>query len=428
MRYGAPTHRLEEYMRKSARRLEVEAQFLYMPGCMIISFDSADIGATEVKIVRENQGVELGRLLEVHDIYKLVIHNQLSAGDANKRLDDLFKRGPRYNRLVRIFFYGLASATVGPFGFDARPIDMPLAFVLGTLVGFLQLIVSARSESYYNVFEVTAAVITTFAARGLGSIGGGEIFCFSALAQSAIALILPGFLVLCGALELQSRNLIAGSVRMVYAIIYSLFLGFGITIGIALYGLVDSNATQATTCSNQTLPSYTKFAFVPVFTLSLCVVNQAKWKQMPVMIGISLIGYVVNFFSAQRFTNNVQVADAAGAFAVGIVGNLYSRMYQGMSAAAILPAIFVLVPSGISASGSLISGIASANQILYKNNTGVTTVSNGTQASSSVDVNDTVFNVGYTMIQIAIGLTIGLFISALLVYPFGKKRSGLFSF
>lgn len=38
------------------------------------------------------------------------------------------------------------------------------------------------------------------------------------------------------------------------------------------------------------------------------------------------------------------------------------------------------------------------------------------------------FNVAGTMIQIAIGITIGLFLSALVVYPLGKKRSGLFSF
>jgi hypothetical protein len=30
MMYGAPTHRLEEYMNMSARVLEIEAQFLYM--------------------------------------------------------------------------------------------------------------------------------------------------------------------------------------------------------------------------------------------------------------------------------------------------------------------------------------------------------------------------------------------------------------
>jgi hypothetical protein len=38
-----------------------------------------------------------------------------------------------------------------------------------------------------------------------------------------------------------------------------------------------------------------------------------------------------------------------------------------------------------------------------------------------------VFNVAASMIQIAIGITVGLFMAALLVYPMGKKRSGLWT-
>ena len=146
------------------------------------------------------------------------------------------------------------------------------------------------------MFEVSAAVLTSFLARAFGSIRGGQLFCFSALAQSAIALILPGYLVLCASLELQSRSIIAGSVRIVYAIIYSLFLGFGITIGTAVYGLFDSNATTATKCANP-MNRYWTWCFVPAFALCLAVINQAKWKQTPVMMLIAFAGYIVNFFS-----------------------------------------------------------------------------------------------------------------------------------
>lgn len=44
------------------------------------------------------------------------------------------------------------------------------------------------------------------------------------------------------------------------------------------------------------------------------------------------------------------------------------------------------------------------------------------------DLNTIVFNVGFSMIQVAIGITVGLFLAALIVYPLGKRRSGLFSF
>lgn len=57
------------------------------------------------------------------------------------------------------------------------------------------------------------------------------------------------------------------------------------------------------------------------------------------------------------------------------------------------------------------------------------TVSNGTRAGlMGGDMNNMVLDVGYSMIQVAIGITVGLSLSALVVYPCGKRRSGLFSF
>ncbi|KAL8964281.1 MAG: hypothetical protein Q9183_004560, partial [Haloplaca sp. 2 TL-2023] len=197
----------------------------------------------------------------------------------------------------------------------------------------------------------------------------------------------------CGALELQSRNILAGSVRMVYAIIYSLFLGYGITIGTSFYGGIDPHATSKTSC-NSTTPTWFSFIFVPPFTICLIIINQGKLKQMPAMIIIAFTGYIVNYFSAKRFSSNAQIANTLGALAVGVMGNLYSRLRHGVAAAALLPAIFVQVPSGLAASGSLVSGVVSADQITNRTDTagttvgGVTTVSSGQEAANeAVNVN-----------------------------------------
>jgi uncharacterized membrane protein YjjP (DUF1212 family) len=286
MLFGAPTHRLEEYLRMMARVLEIQGQFLYLPGCMIISFDDIATHTTEVKLVRAPQAVNLGKLKDTHEIYKEVLHDVISVGEATARLDQMLNEVERKLYVwSRVFMYGVASATVAPFAFNGRWIDLPICFILGCLVGWLQLIVAPMSDVYRPLSEVGAAVLTSFAARAFGSIQyqGEDLFCFSALAQSAIVLILPGYLVLCAALELQSQALIPGSIRMVYAIIYSLFLGFGITIGTAVWGLIDSSATSSTTCSNG-LNTYWHFLFVPIFAFCLTYINHAKWKQMPVMV------------------------------------------------------------------------------------------------------------------------------------------------
>ncbi|KAF2732507.1 DUF1212-domain-containing protein, partial [Polyplosphaeria fusca] len=490
MMYGAPTHRLEEYMNMSARVLEIEAQFLYLPGCMIISFDDSSVHTTEVKIVRTSQGIDLGKLRDVHEIYKDVVHDRIGVEDATPQLESIISKKAKYHAWLRVPVYGLASAFVGPFAFEARPIDLPFCFVLGCFLGWLQLIVAPQNEMISNVFEISAAVITSFIARGLGSIrhDGKEIFCFSAMAQSSIALILPGFTVLSASLELQSRHIVAGSVRMVYAIIYSLFLGFGITIGTVLFGMMYKDATSATSCRNP-MSSQWFYMFEIGFSLCLMIINQAKWKQVPAMTIIALLGYVVNYHSAQYFKGNAQVSNTLGALAIGISANLHARFgrhaenlsldlwehtlrprflrlqkrYQrswhgrqggtwansvlrskarrasipepyrsvprkigyGLAAATMLPAIFVQVPSGLSVQGSLVSGITSADQIT-RNTTGVTTVT--ANQTTDATVNNIALPVAFSVVQVAIGITVGLFLAALLVYPLGKRRSGLFSF
>ena len=149
---------------------------------------------------------------------------------------------------------------------------------------------------------------------------------------------------------------------------------------------------------------------------------------MPVMLFIAMVGYVVNHFSAIRFASNSQIANALGALAIGILGNSYSRLRHGLAVTALLPAIFVQVPSGLAASGSLLSGITNANQIT-NSSADAAAASNGTATSGlGLDQNSAVLNVGFGMIEVAIGITVGLFLSALVVYPFGKRRSGLFSF
>jgi uncharacterized membrane protein YjjP (DUF1212 family) len=233
MAVGAPSHRLEEYMKTSARALHIDCDFQYSPGSMLVSINDRLTMSTEVTLVRESGGVDLGKFSDVFDVYKLVIHGKYTAEEGTSDLDTIMKKPGRHPLALRIFSYGVAAISVGPFAFSARPVDFAPNFVLGATLGFLQLVVATRSEQFSHVFEVLAAVLIAFVSRGLGSIysNGLPIFCFSAIAQSSIALILPGYMVICAALELQSKSLVAGSVRMVYSIIYSLFLGFGILVG-----------------------------------------------------------------------------------------------------------------------------------------------------------------------------------------------------
>lgn len=445
MRYGAPTHRIEEYLAASARALLIDAQFMYIPGAMMCTFIDSTIQSNSVELVRKPEGLDFARLKDVFNVYKCVIHEKYTAEEGTYELDNIQNRPDPYGVWFRIFVFGCASVIVGPFSFQSRPMDFPPIFVLGCLLGFLQLKVVPRSQQFSNVFEVCACVAAAFIARGLGSIrwsDGSYVFCFSAVAQSSIAMILPGFMVLNSALELQGRSIVAGSVRMVYSIIYVIFLGFGLLVGTTVFGLIKRDATTDVTCSVPAWFSpahgewkliYTRFIWAPMFACCVGLIYRAKWHQLPVMALIAACGHQANFWISTQLSSNLQVANAVGAFVIGCMANLYSRLFHGLAAASMLPAIYCQVPGGLAASGSLVAGINSSNQI-FGNSSSVSVINNGTQGfvaaqddPSSV-YGGTIFNVGYGMVQVAIGISVGLYLSALVVYPYGKRNSGLFSF
>jgi len=68
-----------------------------------------------------------------------------------------------------------------------------------------------------------------------GSRINGNLFCYTAITSSSIIGILPGYLILSSSLELASKKIVCGSVRMVYSLMYTLFLGFGLQIGSEIF-------------------------------------------------------------------------------------------------------------------------------------------------------------------------------------------------
>lgn len=425
MLFGAPTHRLEEYMSMTAQVLEIDGSFIYFPGCMLVSFGDLNARTSEMKLVRCAQGLDLGKLDEVHDVYKNVVHDRLGTVEGYRLLDEIMNRKPKFNAWWCILFYSIASLGVAPWSFGGSWIDLPICFGIGAIIAFLQFVVCPKNTLYSSVFEVTSSIVASFIARAIGSINGGNTFCYAAIVQSPLALILPGYIILCGSLELQSRNIVAGSVRMFYAFIYSLMLSFGITLGAALYGWIDESATSTTVCKSNISPWY-YFLFVPIFTVGIALTNQASWSQLPMMIVISGCGYIVTYFSSLHFRAVTELNATLGCFIIGLVSNIYSRALKSfnryftargtfMTVSLMLPGIFVQVPSGIASKGSVFTGITTANHIVR--NTTLTDSDNGTNSLSF----------GMVMIQVALGISVGLYLSNIIVYPFGKKKTGLFT-
>jgi uncharacterized membrane protein YjjP (DUF1212 family) len=84
-RFGSPSHRLETQIQATAKVLEINAQVVYLPGTMLISFGDDATHTSETKFLKQATGLDLGKLLATHHLYWNVSQAITRFGDGTWR-------------------------------------------------------------------------------------------------------------------------------------------------------------------------------------------------------------------------------------------------------------------------------------------------------------------------------------------------------
>lgn len=468
MMFGAPTHRIEVQIQQTANVLEVNCRCVYFPGLMLLSFGDENTHTSETKVIKQGSVVDLTKLTDMHTIYWNVVHDKIGVEQASRQLDALMRRKPLMQKWQHVLVGGLASSfiTVGTWAFQGSLLDAFASFFLGAFMCFCQL--SITSEVYSNVFEIVFATINSFIAMALHRIGAvhtinwdenqqqwtnnteyGRYFCYQSVIAGSIVFILPGFIVLTGALELQSKNIVAGSVRLVYAIIYSVMLGLGIMIGALPLVQFGNHTVDSTTCGAREIAQFSHwyntppggqplssqqgnrhlypslawaFLTIPGYAALLSLRNQAKIvrKEFPVMVLIAVCGWLVSNFSVfasvpAALQSHTYLFSAMGSFTVGTLANIYGRIFDGRSFVVAVTGILFQLPTGMTGTTTLYSFARLDNT---NNGNGAAEVTQG-------------FQIGATLLNVSLGIAIGLFASSLLMFILGGRKvrvGGMFSF
>ncbi|KAG0147269.1 hypothetical protein CROQUDRAFT_43132, partial [Cronartium quercuum f. sp. fusiforme G11] len=375
----------------------------------IFSFQDEATHTSETKFIKQSPNVDLGKLTDLATLHWEVVHDKIGVQEASAEISRLMRAKPEYGTLATVGIGALCSAFIGPAAFNASVLDILIAAPLGAGLVAAQLLIASKSDVLSQIFEIVVTSLASFIAAAVASTG---LFCYSAIIASSIVLILPGWLVCCAALELQSRSIVSGSVRLIWAVIYALFLGLGISIGAQFWALfsgqnvklsVDGMCTSAHTdvWYRKTIPLWSAFIVVPCYALFLALRQHARLasKELWVMVLLASGGWAANHFASIAFPNRSDISSAIGSFVVGFAANVYGRMFQGTAFIVALVPILFQLPSGLGNGG-----------LLYFANTQDSTRSftNGSQ-------------VGQQLIEVSLGLVIGLFAATVLVYPFGNR-------
>ncbi|KAA1467895.1 DUF1212-domain-containing protein [Dentipellis sp. KUC8613] len=454
--FGAPSHRIESQLFAASKILSVKASFAYLPNIVLVSFNDGDTRTTELHFVRSSGRIALTSLHKVHDVYLDVLHDNIGATAGIEALDNILRAPALYPLIVRCLLAFVCASVICPLAFGGSFIDMWVSGTCACVLQYLGLQAAAKSSIYANVYEISVSIIVSLIARILSCIPG-RIFCYSSISSAGVVLILPGFTILISALELTSRNILCGSVRLVYAIIYTFFLGFGLTIGSDVYLMINARAHHTVETMNnpigdyihgslleynatghglvrvsgtfgfsavtntmhlskgcyrdttwpwyrQPFPWWTMLFLVPIYSTCSSLSNLQTYRssRLPVMIAFSCCSYAANKAANLFMSDRGDIASAAGALVIGLLGNFYSRFVGGTAFTSMVTGVLFLVPSGLAQAGGLTANYDSSAQQYWSS-----------------------FTLGLRMVQVAVGVTIGLFVSQSLIYAFGgRKKAG----
>ncbi|KAJ3072389.1 hypothetical protein HDU98_003705 [Podochytrium sp. JEL0797] len=405
--YGAPTHQLEPHLAQVAKALHVEADFLLLPGVILISFGVVGQGDTKTQIVKQGSGMNMNKLAQVNALCQTTLKGLIDVRSATDLLNVIISE-PDYPWWFAFFTYP-------SIGIIFAVIFFQTSWIEGVLAGTLALVSSIIANSLDTVSfsmcpEFLSAVVASFVCKALEPVFYQNGLCFDSLKVVLCSLLyyIPGMQLVLAVLELSTRNVICGVIRMFMAMFTSGLLAFGMMVGQSMVVWYPDTVAEAPVCTPITL--WWAFLLFPPMALLINLSIQANKHQWPIMAVTTLVGYGVNKgmgvipFAFEPVAVNVFVSGA-----IGITANIYARVTKDIAVGPIYAAVWIQVPGSISVKSALGFFLSTANSSKPEQNFSGISMSSGTDFVGQ-------------MLSTSISLALGLFIAAMIVWPMKRPK------
>jgi uncharacterized membrane protein YjjP (DUF1212 family) len=357
--FGEPTHRLQFNILVAARVLNIDVSITTFPTYIMLTFGPTPGQVTlvhhKIHIFSGVATLDCHKLYSVDSLILRMSRMEISFQDAEFELDAIIAQPPLYAWWARVIAMAVSSAALTLLFFAGSWRDAGASFLLGIIVGFLDL-VADRFPAFARIGTFLSATIAASLSMLLASYSGST-FCFGGIVFAAIVWLLPGLTLTVAVLELSTKaNIVSGTSRFFGAIITSMQLGFGISIGTRFGSWVLSFASAAqaaftvinTACNPQMQVErgWIPFLFVLMIVSWNILMNAARSQWLGMLV-ISGLGFGVYSLCASLNAGS-DLATVFSALSIGIAANVWARFTHHPSIVLIISGILLLVPGGLS--------------------------------------------------------------------------------
>ncbi|KAJ3414453.1 hypothetical protein HDV05_006546 [Chytridiales sp. JEL 0842] len=322
--FGAPSHRLEYHMGLVSKALNVEADFIVFPGMIMVSFGKGDSYESSTHIVKTYQGFSMGKLAQVNALCLTLTQGLINVYDAIELLDAV-KAEKDYPWYIILATFPVTSFTLCLLGFGGGWVEASVSGGLGFLVGCMTL-VSEKVPSFAYLLEFFASLVTAFISHALEGVFVSQGICFKYLTVvfSSVAILLPGLSLTISIIELSTRNMVSGTVRLFSSLFTAMLLGFGMTIGSSLVVWSTTPVDSTTATCKAGVSPYWGFLFFWPMSFALNLFFQANIHQWPIMTLAAAVGWVTYALlnTVPQFQQNPTAITAIASIGIGLCGNI----------------------------------------------------------------------------------------------------------
>jgi uncharacterized membrane protein YjjP (DUF1212 family) len=339
-RYGTPAYRLEDALRVACRRLDLEAEIFTSPTAIIMSFGAPTELRTRMMRV-EGGELDMDKLEQVDDLADDVASQQVTPAEGVRRLEQILASRRRYSRGLSIVMHALTAAALVVF-FGGGAADVAVTGAIGVLLGVLAQ-VAMRSTDQARVLELVGAAFVAFTAYA-----SSAVFDVSPakITVASLVVLLPGLALTIAISELATRHLIAGTARLVMAVIVLLELVVGVALGERLANaLVDVQEYRTT----PPLPEWATWVALLAAALGMTIVVGAQRRAFAWILAACAVGYVGTRLGTEWLGG--QMGALIGAFAAGVLSNVFARLMERPAQVVQVPAVLLLVPGSMGLQG-----------------------------------------------------------------------------
>lgn len=356
--YGPSTSRLESFLTRAADALGISGVYFTTPSSIEFAFSKEGHVWQHTHVVRLPLcDFNMARLSHTGELVEKLTAGEITLSDASERLDEIAALPNPWGRLS----YGLSfiAVTVGVAGLLHASI---WEIFVSSILSLLVYIVFVAADRIGGRFSESLPFVSAFVAGACATIINLVVPELNPVLMtlSAIIILIPGFQVSIGIIEIIDSHVEAGTARLMNGVVYLVKQFAGCWLGMASIGIFKASQSEFSVPAQFFVDDITVGIFVALLFVGVGVAYQTLMKDMPwVLLGCCLTFITVVGSSTYL---GLEYSTLIGAIVAGLFANTWVRLTNRPTSIVLVPSITVMVSGSIGFRGLVVAAAGHSDQ------------------------------------------------------------------